>query len=412
MASWLGGIGEALEDRNFRRYSLGSILSWTSYFAQAVAVSWSTWSLTHSTRWLAIIALLDAAPNIALMPLGGVVADRFDRFRVLLVSYGVAWLQAAALTWLAFADALTIERLAALAFVHGAAHAFSIPAQFGFLPRFIERRRLSQAIAVSSAYAQLAVFLGPAAGGWLILHFGVVAAYASNVVGYGVYFAFVAFLRTPADYVQPPAPSKSLFADFLDGLRAMVAHRGVVALFATMLAGAALWSAISQMAPAIADKTLGAGAEGLSALLSAAGLGATVAALWLAHGGAARNSSRLVLRAFLALAASVVCLALASNLVAGALAMVALGAAYELCRTGSVTLLQISLPDAVRGRVMSTWFLALRAAGAVGVIATGALAEGWGLRAPLLAGAGLALLIGAAAFRRRAGVAKAFGEGG
>ncbi len=266
MKSWLGGIGEAFEDENFRRYSLGSVLSWITYFVQAVAVSWTTWSLTHSTRWLAIIALLDAAPNIALMPFGGVVADRFDRFRVLLLSYGLAWLQALALTLLAWGGGLTIERLAALAFFHGAVHAFSIPAQYGFLPRFVERRRLSSAISVSAAYTQLAVFAGPAVGGWLILHFGVASAYASNVLGYGVYFVFVAFLRTPADYVRPPQSRKSFRGDLAGGLEAIFSHRGIVALLATMLLGAALWSAISQMAPAIADKALGSGVEGLSAL--------------------------------------------------------------------------------------------------------------------------------------------------
>jgi MFS family permease len=168
-----------------------------SAIVQAVAVSWTTWELTHSTRWLAIVGLLDAAPNVALMPLGGVIADRFDRFRVMLLSYGLAWLHAVALTWLSWTGQLTIERLAALAFLHGAIHAFSIPAQYGLLPRFVERKRLSSAISVAAAYTQSAVFAGPALAGWLILHFGVVAAYASNVVGYGVFFAFVAFLRTP-----------------------------------------------------------------------------------------------------------------------------------------------------------------------------------------------------------------------
>ena len=133
LKSWLGGIADAFEDRNFRRYSVGSIVSWRSYFVQAVAVSWTTWDLTHSTRWLAIVAL---------MPLGGVVADRHDRVRVLLISYALATLQAAVLAGLAFAGELTIGLLAALSFLHGAIHAFSIPAQFGFLPRFVERRRL------------------------------------------------------------------------------------------------------------------------------------------------------------------------------------------------------------------------------------------------------------------------------
>jgi MFS family permease len=115
--SFLGGIAEAFEDRNFRLYSIGAIVSWLSFFVQAVAVSWTAWELTHSTRWLAIVALMDAAPNIALMPIGGVLADRYDRFRLLQISYAVATLQAAALASLAFAGALTIERLSALAFI-------------------------------------------------------------------------------------------------------------------------------------------------------------------------------------------------------------------------------------------------------------------------------------------------------
>ena len=85
------------EDSNFRRYSVGSIVSWLSFFVQAVACPGLPGNLTHSTRWLAIVALMDAAPNIVLIPLGGVVADRYDRLRILLISYAMATLQAA--TW-------------------------------------------------------------------------------------------------------------------------------------------------------------------------------------------------------------------------------------------------------------------------------------------------------------------------
>jgi len=69
----LGGIGEAFADRNFRIYSIGSVLSWLSFFVQAVAVSWTAWELTHSTVWLAVVALLDIAPNLIFIPLGGVL---------------------------------------------------------------------------------------------------------------------------------------------------------------------------------------------------------------------------------------------------------------------------------------------------------------------------------------------------
>ena len=76
MSLGLGGIAEAFADRNFRWYSLGSIISWLSFFVQAVAVSWTAWDLTHSTAWLAIVALADATANIVLMPIGGGLAEK------------------------------------------------------------------------------------------------------------------------------------------------------------------------------------------------------------------------------------------------------------------------------------------------------------------------------------------------
>jgi MFS family permease len=398
---WLGGIAEAFEDKNFRRYSIGSIVSWLSFFVQAVAVSWTAWDLTHSTRWLAIVALMDAAPNIALMPLGGVIADRYDRFRVLLVSYALATLQAAVLAGLAFSGHLTIGPLATLAFAHGAIHAFSIPAQFGFLPRFVERRRLSSAIGVNAAYTQLGIFAGPALAGWVIAHFGTAIAFASNIVGYGVYFGFIALLRTPTGYQQPPASGKAFVADFLDGLRAIARHRGIIAMLTLMLFGDALASATRQMAPAFADRALGAGVEGLSALLACAGFGATASALWLAQGGARRASPRTILWAFLGFLVAVVALMGTRSLVPAGLAMIALGCFFEICRTGTVALLQISIADELRGRVMSTQFLLMRLAGALGIAAIGAAAEDWGLRAPMLICAALGLLVWIATFRAR-----------
>jgi MFS family permease len=406
--SLLGGIADAFEDRNFRLYSIGSIASWLSFFVQAVAVSWTAWDLTHSTRWLAIVAIADAAPNIALMPLGGVIADRHDRYRVLLIAYACATLQAAVLAGLAFSGALTIGFLTALAFLHGAVHAFSIPAQFGFMPRFVEPRRLASAIAVAAAYTQLGIFGGPALAGWIIAHFGAATAFASNVAGYGVYFLFVALLRTPAGYRQPPASGKAYFADFLDGLAAIARHRGIVALLTLMLFGDALAAAVRQMAPAFADKALGAGIEGLSALLASAGLGATLSALWLAHGGAARAAPQTILWAFPAFLAAIGALMLTQSLTAAALAMAGIGCFFEICRTGSLALLQTSVPDELRGRVMSTQFLLLRLAGALGVAAIGAVAEDWGLRAPILCCTALAALAWGATFRVRKRIVAAF----
>ena len=143
-------------------------------------------------------------------------------------------------------------------------------------------------------------------------------------------------------------------------------------------------------------------------MLASAGVGATIAALWLAHGSAARATPTVILRAFCGFVGSVVGLASARGLLVGAVAMLALGASWEICRTGSFDLAQTSIQDALRGRVMSTWFLILRGAGALGVVATGAVADGWGLRTPLLAGAALATLAWGAIYFHRARIVAAF----
>jgi MFS family permease len=412
MAGRLGGIGEAFADRNFRIYSVGSIVSWLSFFVQMVAMSWTTWSLTHSTAWLAIVAVLDMAPNVIFAPFGGALADRVDRFKMVLVAYSAAWLHVLALTVLAYAGALTILPLAVLSFLHGLIHAFSVPAAFGMMPRFIARERLSPAIAVSSAYTQFAIFAGPALAGWIILHYGVAAAYATNVVGYLVFFASVAFLRTPPAYAPPVASGRSILGDIADGLTYIVRHRGISALLALMLMGDAMSTAVYQMLPAIADKMLGGGVEAMTSLLSAAGLGATLSAFWLAHGGTARITATFVLWAFLAFAVAVAILMLTQHLVVAVAVMVAYGFAGEARRTGAVSLLQLSVSDSQRGRVMSTQFTLQRLAGGVGTALIGSTAERNGLRWPMMIAVAVALAAWGVAFRKRARIAEAFGAGG
>ena len=93
----LGGIGEAFADRNFRLYSTGAIATWIGFFVQLVAVSWYAWELTGSTTWLAIVAILDIAPNIVLMPLAGAIADRYDKYWIMGLVSLLALIQAVAM---------------------------------------------------------------------------------------------------------------------------------------------------------------------------------------------------------------------------------------------------------------------------------------------------------------------------
>jgi predicted MFS family arabinose efflux permease len=150
------------------------------------------------------------------------------------------------------------------------------------------------------------------------------------------------------------------------------------------------------------------GVDGMSTLMASAGLGATAAALWLAHGGTERASSGRVLWAFLALVLAIAALMATRNLFVAIALMLLFGFAGQIRRTGTVALLQISVDDSQRGRVMSTQFLLQRAASGIGVVAIGAAAEHGGLRAPMLIGAVLALAAWVYTFRSRDRIAAAF----
>jgi MFS family permease len=404
----LGGIGEALADRNFRVYTVGSITSWVAFFMQVVAVSWTAWELTHSTKWLAIVAVLDIAPNILFVPLGSALADRYNRFHIVVISYVFALLQAVALGVLAYADLLSIWSLAILVFLHGTIHSFSVPASYGMLPRFVARERLASAIAVNSAYTQVAIVAGPALAGWLILQHGAALAFAVNAAGYVFYLTSIAFLRTPGDY-KPPAPSgRSVFGDAVDGARYIFGHAGIGILLVLMLLGDVLSVSIYHMLPAFSADSLDLGVEGMTTILAVYGIGATLAALWLAHGGAKRAEPGLVLRAYVVYACAIGGLILASNLWFAAAGALLWGIAGQIRSTGTIALLQISIPDDQRGRVMGTEFLFSRIAGGVGTFLIGTISERHGLQLPMLVAVALCLVAWAYAFSRRKRIAAAF----
>ncbi|MFM2278182.1 MAG: hypothetical protein RLZZ444_413 [Pseudomonadota bacterium] len=379
----LGGIGEAFSDRNFRIYSIGAIASWITYFIQMVAFSWAAWEVTHSTTWLAVISILGVVAILVLMPIGGVLADRHDRFRMVLIAYALDAVQAAVLAVLAFTDQLGLPALLISSFLHGAIHSFSVPASYCLMPRFVARERLASAIAVGASYSQFAIFAGPAIAGWILVHWGVAAAFAVNVVGYLVYFCCAAFLRTPVDFVQAKSGKGSLFTDLLDGGRYIFQHESLKVLLLLVLVGDAVSTAVVQMVPAYSDLILGMGVGGASVLYGAMGLGATAAALWLAHGGARRTTLRNITWAVAGISAAVALLAGAPGLIVAGAAMALLGFSGETRRTATVAMMQSTVDDLQRGRVMSSLFMFTQVAGGIGTLAIGIVAGTTNMRVPM-----------------------------
>lgn len=385
-------------DHNFRLYTIASVVSWLSFFAQTLAVSWLAWELTHSPTWLAIITVLDLAPYFLLGPWGSVLADRLDRHRMLFVTYVCALVQSLLLAASAMAGVLGIGLLGLLAFVHGTIHAFSVPAAYGLLPRAVPREQLPAAIAFSSSYRTLAMFAGPALAGVLLAWFPVAVCFLFNVAGYAVYLWMLHAMRLPPA-VPNPRSDNSVYRDYLEGLRYSLAHPTIGLLLMLTFFNDALRGVTHRLLPAFAARLFGDGSSGLAILAGATGVGAALASVWLSQRRETRAMGRVILGGLAVGIATTVVFAITRDAWVAVGARLLFGLAAEAALTATIILLQSDVEDAYRARVMGLWFMVSQLANLL-LLVVGPLAERQGLDRPILGLCGMAL-VALLVFRRR-----------
>ena len=378
-----GGIGKVFSERNFRIYSIGSITSWISFFIQLVAINWLTWELTKSTTWLAIITFLDIAPNFIFVPIGSALADRTDRIKIVIITHIFALLQALALAVLALTGRITIHSLAFLVFLHGLIHSFSVPSLFGMLPRVISKKNLSSAIAVNSAYTHLSIFIGPVIAGTLIANFHISAAFFANALGYLIYLITIAFLRIP-DEKERHRMGKGILSDIIKGGHHIIKHDGIGPVLLLVFIGNAVSFSMFNLLPAFADIVFGRSIDGLTILMASIGLGAGAGALWLAYQGQSQRTTLHSLLSFLIVILSIALFVSTKHFLSAVFFLILFGSANEIRSTGIVTLIQNSVDDDKRGRVMGAYFLIYRASNAFGILVIGTAADHFGLFYPMI----------------------------
>lgn len=383
-------IRQLFAQRDFRRFTVGNSVSLVGTWVQRVAIGWLTWELTESGTWLGIVAAADLLPAAVVGPIGGVLADRLPRLTVIFVAQSLLLVQAAALFLLTATGLATIWSVFALALFGGIVVGFNQPARMALTPSLVPRRDLAAAVAINSAVFNVARFIGPAIAGALIVGVGLAAAFALNALSF---FAFLAALRglTP-DAEATMARSgggQSIAAAIGDALRYVAGHPGIGVLFALMLAGSVLVRPVTELLPGFAAAVFGGGAELLAALNAAFGVGATIGALALAMRAGDRSGlPRLCLLATGVSAAALLGFAVADSLLAALPAIALCGCALVVSGVSGLTLIQLSVEGALRGRVLSLYGMLFRAGPAAGAVAMGAISDFVGLRWPLaIAGA-------------------------
>ncbi len=383
----LAGAFAALKYRNYRLWFGGQLASLVGTWMQTTAQGFLIFQLTHSPAYLGYVTFASGIPAWLLMLYGGVVIDRAPRRNLLVITQAAMMVLAFVLAGLTFAGRVQAWHILLLAFLLGVANAFDAPARQAFVADLVGREDLTNAIALNSTMFQSATVVGPAAAGVTYAAFGPGWCFAIN----GVSFIFViaALLRMRIQ----PAPARprrgSAWQEMIVGLRYALRQRVLRALILLIGMMGIFGTAYVTLFPAWAVTILHGSAATNGWLQSARGLGALLGAITIAALGRFRWKGRLLTAGTFIFAGMLVVYALITWLPLALLALVGVGWGFLITANLSGTLLQVLVPEELRGRVTGLYSLVAFGSLPVGALAAGTLAE--------KAGAPLVVILGAAA---------------
>ena len=374
---WLHRIAGALTHRNFRIVwfaALGSTIgTWMQNFAQ----SWLVFELTRSNFYKGVDDFLAQLPVLLFMVIGGVVADRHDRRRLLAGSQYVQAFSAFALATLLLLDRVEIWHIFALSFITGCGQAFGGPAYQSLIPSLVPRRDLPNAIALNSTQFNLSRVLGPVLGNVVLVATGAAACFALNGLSFFIVVIALASLRLPPHV--PAKTHRAIGEDLKGGLSYVRNNRLILTITVLVFVSTFLVMPILTLMPAFATNVLsdgpGTSATRLSILMAAQGLGAIVGALLIGSLGRFKNMG-LTWLAVQALQGLLIAAFAASRTFPLSVGLLFIGGILFMAVFSiSFSIVQLTVPDELRGRVVSIYMVALRGGWPLGGLVAGALAD-------------------------------------
>ncbi|HEU5171121.1 MAG TPA: MFS transporter, partial [Gemmatimonadales bacterium] len=336
---------------------------------QQVAQGWLVLELTDSAFAVGLVTTLGSLPILLFTLYGGLLADRVNRRRFLVLLQSLMLMEALALGLLTATGRITVEWVMILAVLFGLLSAFEVPVRQAFTADMVAKADLMNAIALNSSAFNLARVVGPAAAGILIASAGISACFFANAASYLAVLAGLSRMRVEPPGVVQRRDARSALAE---GFVHVLGNRWPRALV-VLIAGFSLFGfPFMTMAPVFARDALGVGATGYAALVSAVGLGAAAAALFLAGWGTRFRKGRLLAVASILFGCTLAAAALVHRYWPSLVLFTAAG--WSMAANGILanTLLQIHAPDRLRGRVMGVYsFLVL------GLAPIGSFQAGW-----------------------------------
>ncbi len=388
----------AFRHRNYRLFFGGQLISLIGTWMQMVAQSWLIYRLTGSAVLLGFVGFASQIPVFLLAPVGGSVADRHNRHRILVMTQTSAMLLAFVLSALTLTSLVQVWHIFTLAALLGIVNAFDIPARQAFVVDMVGREDLINAIALNSSMINGARMVGPAVAGVLVASVGEGWCFLTNAISYLAVIAGLLLMRITIRVHA--APVGSALASIIEGLR-YVRHTGPVRALLLMLGLLSLMGMpYAVLMPIFADQILHGGARGLGLLMGAAGFGALAGAVVLAARKSIRGLGHWVAFAAMGFGASLILFSLSHTFWLSVALLLPAGFSMMIGLASLNTLIQSLVPDKLRGRVMAVYSMMFMGMAPFGSLLAGALAHRLGAPGTVAFG-GLACIAGALVFGLR-----------
>jgi MFS family permease len=388
----------ALRHRNFQLFFSGQLISLIGTWMQSMAQAWLVYRITGSSLLLGSVGFASQFPVFLVAPLGGIVADRYNRQRVVVGTQIASMILALMLALLTLSGRVQVWHIFVLAALLGVVNAFDIPGRQAFLVDMVGKEDLMNAIALNSSMFNGARVVGPAIAGILVARIGEGWCFFANGVSYIAVIAGLLMMR-----VQRPArraSAASPWAHIIEGFRFVRRTAPIRAILLLLGLVSLVAMPYTILMPIFADKILHGGAGGLGILMGATGIGALLGALTLASRSGVRGLGKWIAFACAGFGVSLILFSLSRNFWLSAALLLPVGFGMMLQMSSSNTLIQSMVPDDLRGRVMAVYSMMFMGMAPFGALLGGAMADRLG--APIaVATGGVASIAGAIWFGRQ-----------
>lgn len=385
----------SLRIRNYRFYFAGQSVSLIGTWITRVATSWLVYRLTGSALLLGVVAFSGQIPMLVMAPVTGVLIDRWNRHRVLLITQTASMLQSTALAVLALAGIITVREIIALQVMQGIINAFDTPARQAFVVKMVnDGSDLPNAIALNSLMVNGSRIIGPSVGGLLIAAFGEGWCFLIDAVSYLAVIASLFAMRVNSE--QPARTNTHILDELREGFRYVSGFLPVRAVLLLLALTSIMGMPYSVLMPAVARGVLHGGPHTYGLLLTASGIGAMGGGLYLASRVSVVGLERAIALAACAFGAGLIAFSQSRVLWLSLILLPVTGGGMMVAMASTNTFVQTVVEERLRGRVMAFYVMAFLGAAPIGSLIAGVVADRIGVPTTILIGGSLCIAGGGA----------------